>query len=849
MGPAGVGKTVLVRSVVQRFAQRHPKTTVRTVAGTASASSVPFGAFSHLVDPAYVDDSTALLRTARASLLQHAGDGLLLLIDNAHNLDNLSATLVHQLALTRSVRLSVAMRSTEPAPDAITALWKDGLLARIDVEPFDRAQTNDTIEAILGAHLETSSADRIFGVSEGNLLYLRHLIEGALTAGALRQVDGVWQLRGEMALTPQLSTLIRQHLDSLPSQVKSVLEYLAIEEPLTLEELSALTDRAAIEQAENLNVVEVTAGGDGLFVHPAHPLYSEQVRASLGRIATRRLRTQLVAQLSPRLSTNVSARLRLAALAIESDTPPPVDDTLASSYEAMRLGDLQLGERLARSALERSGALAARIPLAHALAWLARGREADDVLEPVDPDQLSEWELTAWAVPKAANRFWMLNEPQQADDFLRAMRARVTDASALTTIDALAATFAMNAGKPRQALTTATGVLASPCAPDIAVAWAAATASLSSARLGRFSEVAPLARRGLEAQHPGLLRFTIGLAEITTSLMTESVMQARRLARHYMGFSEHQQPGRSIAEILLARTLMASGELAAATLLLREAAAALAETGYSWGPLALIYLTQALGQQGESTAAAEMLARAEARHGMGTELYAPDLALARAWRLAAARDMDAAVAAAREAADIAERSGQLTVALQALHEAVRLGDTDAADAIARLPDIAGCVAGRLALAHGRALAAGDAAGLWAAARELAEVGMTCAAADAYAQAAIAYGHRHDRKHELESRARAAELRGDACTPVLERVLTPLPLTEREREIAVMVAEGLTNKAIAERLCVSVRTVEGHIYRSCIKLDVADRAMLAHAVSAAKSGSALRATTTPSGGRL
>jgi DNA-binding CsgD family transcriptional regulator len=63
----------------------------------------------------------------------------------------------------------------------------------------------------------------------------------------------------------------------------------------------------------------------------------------------------------------------------------------------------------------------------------------------------------------------------------------------------------------------------------------------------------------------------------------------------------------------------------------------------------------------------------------------------------------------------------------------------------------------------------------------------------------------------------------------------LPLTGREREVAVMVAAGLTNKAIAERLSISIRTVEGHIYHACTKLDVPDRTMLAHAVAAATSG--------------
>ena len=37
------------------------------------------------------------------------------------------------------------------------------------------------------------------------------------------------------------------------------------------------------------------------------------------------------------------------------------------------------------------------------------------------------------------------------------------------------------------------------------------------------------------------------------------------------------------------------------------------------------------------------------------------------------------------------------------------------------------------------------------------------------------------------------------------------------------------REIAERLTVSIRTVEGHIYRACIKLDVADRDALARIV--------------------
>ena len=44
--------------------------------------------------------------------------------------------------------------------------------------------------------------------------------------------------------------------------------------------------------------------------------------------------------------------------------------------------------------------------------------------------------------------------------------------------------------------------------------------------------------------------------------------------------------------------------------------------------------------------------------------------------------------------------------------------------------------------------------------------------------------------------------------------------------ANLVAAGLSNKEIADRLVVSVRTVEGHLYRACIKLDISDREDLA-----------------------
>jgi tetratricopeptide (TPR) repeat protein len=455
----------------------------------------------------------------------------------------------------------------------------------------------------------------------------------------------------------------------------------------------------------------------------------------MGGPELRRLRTEVVDRLAATSPSGVVDRLRLAVLALDSDSPQPVADVVAAAEDALRLGDLELSERLGKSAVARSPDLSTRLTLAYALAWQGRGREADAVLAEVDPSTLAETELMAWALPRAANQFWMLSEPERATAFLRTTRGRVSTPAAQTTLDALSATFAMNAGTPSRARQIADEVLASPAADDTAVGWAAAAAALSSARMGRFSEVDALAERAIAAGHPGLLRFTSGFGQTTALVMAGELDRAQSLGQQLTDYAQLQQPGRAIGEVLVADVLIAKGELDSAVSLLRGAAAALSPTGYSWGPLAWMLLAQALGQLGETVEAGKILSRAESRHGLKSMLFAPELALARAWTMWARRDEHGAVAAAREAAKAAERGGQSAVALRALHDAARLGDMRAADGIARLCGEVDCVLGQLALQHARALVTKDTAALNDVAARFDAIGMKRSAADAAAQAA------------------------------------------------------------------------------------------------------------------
>ena len=491
----------------------------------------------------------------------------------------------------------------------------------------------------------------------------------------------------------------------------------------------------AVAAALEAGAIQVRAASAGESVYSAHPLFLERLATGLDRFAVQRLRTAVAGQLSATPSSSPADRMGRTLLALQGDRPLDADEVVAAAQEALRLGDLSLAERLAGGALEREDHLGARLAMSYALAWQGRGREADAVLAAVDTATLTEEQMMAWALPRAANQFWMLSEPERATTFLHNVRGRVDAESSYLTLDALSATFAMNAGNVCRAVEMSAAVLEHADAPDMAVAWATSATALSSARMGRFDAVRPAVQRALGSDHPGLLRFTVGLAETTTLLMQARTEAAHEVARQFTDFAEVAQPGRAIGEVLLAQVLLARGDATAAAELLRPAAATLERTGYSWGPLALSYLATALAYQGRVAASAIALARAQSRHGTKSAMFAPELGIARAWRLATIGDRPSAITAARDAARTAQRSGQLAIAVRAWHEAARLGDRRAGEALGQLSDSVDCEFTRMALAHARALAVRDTDGLAESADRLAEAGFSGAAADAARQAA------------------------------------------------------------------------------------------------------------------
>jgi DNA-binding NarL/FixJ family response regulator len=113
-----------------------------------------------------------------------------------------------------------------------------------------------------------------------------------------------------------------------------------------------------------------------------------------------------------------------------------------------------------------------------------------------------------------------------------------------------------------------------------------------------------------------------------------------------------------------------------------------------------------------------------------------------------------------------------------------------------------------------------------------ELGSPCAAALALARSGTEEGLAASavRFDELGAGGAAARARALARShgwspPRAPRAATlahPLGLTRREAEIAALVADGLSNAAIAQRLVLSRRTVEHHVASVMTKLEVSSR---------------------------
>ncbi len=159
----------------------------------------------------------------------------------------------------------------------------------IELQPLSRPEVEALLAQVLDGHIDAGTLHQLGRLSQGNVLFLRELIEMGLSSGALAERDGVWRWEGEQVVARGPLDVIEERIRRLDDAQREMAEAVSLAEPLPLGVLETLGPRSVIRDLEQAAVVTTERDRRRWQVRLAHPLYAEALRARLTPLRRREL--------------------------------------------------------------------------------------------------------------------------------------------------------------------------------------------------------------------------------------------------------------------------------------------------------------------------------------------------------------------------------------------------------------------------------------------------------------------------------------------------------------------------------------------------------------------------------
>jgi DNA-binding NarL/FixJ family response regulator len=871
VGEPGIGKTTLWQAAVEHaraqgarvLAARPTESEARLAfAGLADLlADVPDELFTRLPEPQRVGLDVALLRavSARPPERRVVGAGFLTLlralacdsvvvcaIDDLHWLDASSAAMV-EFALRRlgeePVRGLFSVRATELARAPIAALERDLQVDHIELGPLTVAALHRVLTQELGRTFPRPTLVRIAQAAGGNPLYALEIA---------RELDrrGEHDVSSRIPVPQDLDALVRARVRALPAETRdALLRAAALARPD-----SETIDPVELAPAEEAGLVRVERDGRIEFVHPlfASAVYSAAPAARL------REAHRTVADLAP----DPEERARHLALAAPGPDAEVVRELQAAARHARMRGSPDSAAELTGLALRLLPAdtparlelqlelaeqlhLASDFPAARALL-----EELRTTLEPGDLRAralLTLVEIDYWRSGESAAT--ALAEEALADARDPVLKARCHAAVALYagTVDLPKA-----AASARDALALLEGVPD----PDPGLVAAALSARVrADLFLGDgFDQETAMRALALEESGPPATVDTRVVFKLGQWLRyIDDLDGARASLEQAEQQASEEGDESSLANILLNRVIVATwaGDLAGAEELAERMLDAFGQQGVGPGA-GDIWRAYVDAYAGRVESVREAAAKADPGEPMVAALWSRCLGLAEL----AVGETVSADRHLTEALEVFERVAFREPAIwrvdgDAIEAALAVGDVDRAqELLARFEERAARsrIPWSLAVsARSRGLLLAT-RGEFDAAAEALEYALAehegCPMPFERARTLLVQGRLQRRlKQKRQARLSLDEARElfarQGAETWLARVddelgrvavrRAPEELSATELRIARLAAEGLSNKAIAEQVFVSVKTVESNLKRAYRKLGISSRAQLARAL--------------------
>lgn len=837
MAGPGIGKSAVTDAVTERLAGT---TNIVRIHASSALAAVPFGVLTPYTGELTAEESVSPVAVLRSmwsyfEKLKAGGTGsVLIAVDDAHHLDDASAGVLAEVISAGWATVVAAARPRPGLPQPLDQLWYDGLAERVDLRPLNREQIEEVLAHALDGTVPDATVDAIWNATGGNPRILDALLHDSAETGVLVKRNGIWMLLGPLPCDgARLAAVVaKDHLRRRPEE-QEALKLIALAGPVGRKVIEDISGAAVVRSLLDQQMI-VEAPGIPAELSIWNELFAGAIRHTVSVSRSLQLLEKVKAHQDPTLLQG-EGRLRSVEWALECGVRVSDDEMLAAAREALlrfhnhsartiaaRVHQpplVPLAQAIQARALYNEGAYAEAaalldecwLPLAEdpqgpavlllrVSAHQALGHPLAVVAEDVEKrgaavgSGVKDWqeELLHLLQLGAEVDFQALND--QVDRIRKGPPAAAGGEPLRALAEGLLAHALASAGQPVQGL---------------------------EAALLAASELPPL-----EGSLFFFPEFVLGRLVVDYLAMGEWESAERETNHYAAGHAPAAATFNGSLQVLQGYSLLRQGRMERAYQVLLPAVEALRLNDplqlYRFGTALGFYAAARLGD-------AEQAKRLEQDHKDAEAGWPAHELLAGAYVAAAgeylARD-GKGLAALQTLMTTTEASARLGNLLEILAMCWDLGDPSV---VPMVQAAARGVEGRwaealLTLATAWENAEGDT--LMATAASLEEAGFVNLAREAYARASTVLEQAGERRrsrqavaqrekcdHELGERFR--EGRFIAAAPTVR-------LTRREQDIVELAVQGLTDREIAQRLMVSVRTVEGHLYRTYVKLGVRSR---------------------------
>ncbi|MFE6817816.1 LuxR C-terminal-related transcriptional regulator [Streptomyces sp. NPDC057675] len=777
-----------------------------------------------LPTPEDVDDAVAVLVAAG----HRNRVRILLCVDDAHLADTATAELLLRVVRDRACGVLMAVSDTPLASPEIHALWTNEWIPRTVLPRLSQEEVEQVCLGFLPGLVGVGVAERYAVLCDGDLLLLQELLADAIETGALRTVDDVWSDAEASFASDRLVPLVASKLRQLDTDHQTALEAVGVAEVLPLSVARDIAPAEIWETLEGRRLVEVVPAPEEMGLTLQDNVVRRFLLSRLPVLRRRRLLTTLVTAFEANGAWSRANTIHRALWNRELGTPLTAGELEVAAAEAWWAQDWRTAAQLALSArdMDRSGA--SETLLTRVQQFQGSCAQPGAARGPVPLGRVPE----PGTPSTGAGSHRVPDDRERLHQNASAPRPQGGGAEAKVLAAVGLGQRFLDADQPRLAWQT---VKPHVLVPDPSLRLGVATVAVPSLlRIGRVHDCLALAphwehaidelrSHGVPEYDPFSVRtqlaYARGLAGDPEEAIDELSADLRRAA------SQNNSQLSGAAAVHLARLLFTQGQVRRAYRLFaavneKDVTESTYRLAVSGAVVCAVHLDDARAVERATSRLAAL--RLGPLRPVETDIASAVIEAHEGRKTNAVQILQVAADELLEAGAL----GQLSEVVHLLtrFDRAKLADGYRADAITSLQG--GLPRASVQLAQ--ATAARNPEGVSQCAQFFESAGAPLYAAEAWA---IAFRlHRQAGQPRLATAAArrcetAREGYDGANPPLLHLMGETELLSGREREIALLAAQRHTSQEIADRLVISVRTVDNHLYRIYRKLGVSSRQQL------------------------